>query len=81
MKRRIRSPGYKLPIDGGSYLAVYLAGHNDVVRAQVRVHCDNGDVFDDDGNIVQAIADKVSDAIQKTLFIFVNALLLSEGDE
>lgn len=45
------------------------------------MHCDDADVFDDNGKIVQAIVDEVSVTIQKTLFIFFNALLLFEGDE
>jgi hypothetical protein len=51
------------------------------MRAHVRVHGDDGDVLDDGGNIVQVIADKVSDTIQKQLFIFFNSLLLFESDE
>lgn len=33
VKRRIQSTGSKFPINGSTYLAVYLARHNDVVRA------------------------------------------------
>lgn len=81
MERRIWRAGYKFPVDDRSCLGACLAGDDDVVRAQVCVNGDDGYILDDGGNFVQVIVDKAPNAIQELLFVFLNALLLFEGDE